>query len=513
MDNREFKQGLKMLLKIDNMLKCKLQKNQVARFSMSSINQVMCVIGLIALTMTGCQSQAMKKPVSSPKAIKLNQVGYYPHAPKKLVVSKSATYESFSIVDRNSNETVFTADLSPQTYRELSGEQVQVGDFTAFEKTGEYAVHIEGLGSSYPFEIADHVLLEALKASVKGLYYQRASMDLEQQYAGNWHRKMGHPDENVRFHPSSGSEGELSSPGGWYDAGDYGKYVVNGAFSLGQLLLLYEQYSRTLDNLRLNIPESNNEVSDYLDEIKYEMDWLLTMQDADGGVFFKLTTKNFEGMVMPEEAVSQRYIIGKSTTATLDFAAAAAKCYTNFHKIDISYAQRCLAAAVRAWEWARQNPEVAYRNPEDISTGQYGDRDFEQEFYWAAAELYIATGDQQYLSYLTENSPKLSFGPGNSWNGFMEFLGAFALIDRIDNVHLVDPLKVMVLELADELADRFLKGVQWSEEQEKEKEDPYYGGAGYGNNKRPDLSNTVFMIDALRAAGNDRARVLVAFHE
>jgi endoglucanase len=231
------------------------------------------------------------------------------------------------------------------------------------------------------------------------------------------------------------------------------------------------------------------------------MDWLLTMQDADGGVFFKLTTKNFEGMVMPEEAVSQRYIIGKSTTATLDFAAAAAKCYTNFHKIDISYAQRCLAAAVRAWEWARQNPEVAYRNPEDISTGQYGDRDFELEFFWAAAELYIATGDQHYLSYLSENSPKLSFGPGNSWNGFMEFLGAFALIDRIDNVHLVDPLKVMVLELADELVGKVshtayfqpFENFQWGSNSDQMNAGVLLAQA-YRIDPRPEYINAVYEI-------------------
>ncbi|MBW3596335.1 MAG: terpene cyclase/mutase family protein [Planctomycetes bacterium] len=52
-------------------------------------------------------------------------------------------------------------------------------------------------------------------------------------------------------------------------------------------------------------------------------------------------------------------------------------------------------------------------------------------------------------------------------------------------------------------ADGFIKGIQWDAEEGKDVSDPAYGGAGYGSHKRPDLSNTSFLIDALKAAGND----------
>jgi len=51
-------------------------------------------------------------------------------------------------------------------------------------------------------------------------------------------------------------------------------------------------------------------------------------------------------------------------------------------------------------------------------------------------------------------------------------------------------------------AGRFLKGIQWDEGEGHEKSSYSYGGAGYGRHKRPDLSNTSFFIDALKASGS-----------
>ncbi len=50
-------------------------------------------------------------------------------------------------------------------------------------------------------------------------------------------------------------------------------------------------------------------------------------------------------------------------------------------------------------------------------------------------------------------------------------------------------------------AEDFLKGIQWDQGEGKDRSSPAYGGAGYGKHKRPDLSNTSFLIDALRSAG------------
>ena len=51
-------------------------------------------------------------------------------------------------------------------------------------------------------------------------------------------------------------------------------------------------------------------------------------------------------------------------------------------------------------------------------------------------------------------------------------------------------------------ADAYLKGIQWDEGEDQDPSDVDYGGAGYGKHGRPDLSNTSFLVDALKATGN-----------
>ena len=265
-----------------------------------------CIV--IIVSMIACKKEMPPsfEGVSS-DAIRLNQIGYYPNSIKKAVVVDSTVRSEFKIVNKMTMETVFSGTLSETIPWELAGEKVKIADFSKVTQEGEYLIYIAGVGYSYPFEIKNNVLREVFVASIKAMYYQRASMPLEEQYAGKWHRPMGHSDDSVRYHPSSGKkEGFRISPKGWYDAGDYNKYVVNGSFPLGQFYLLQEHYGNIIKDNQLNIPESGNGISDYLDELKYEMDWLLTMQDDDGGLFHKLTTKNFEGMVMPHEATAQR---------------------------------------------------------------------------------------------------------------------------------------------------------------------------------------------------------------
>ncbi len=368
---------------------------------------------------------------SNSDQIRLNQIGYYPDAVKKAIVLDSTTTNTFKLVNTDNMREVFSGNLSAPIKWEIAGQQVQVADFSTFQEAGSYVIYIPKTGYSYPFEIKDHILEDAFKASVKGFYYLRMSTALEEEHAGQWSRAMAHPDDNILYHPSSGyTNGAKSSPGGWYDAGDYNKYVVNGAFSLGQLILLQEHAPQIIKDNSLNIPESGNGKSDLLDEIKYEMDWLLTMQDEDGGCFHKVTAKGFEPMVMPDSALSQRYMVGKGTGATLDFAACAAKASHSFRDYDSAYADLLLASAERAWKWAEQNPAVVYKNPEDIRTGEYGDSNFEQELAWAAAELYAVTGAQKYLEAFVAVPRKFELSSGDTWTSFMRYMGYFALLDR-----------------------------------------------------------------------------------
>ncbi|MEL6918356.1 MAG: glycoside hydrolase family 9 protein [Bacteroidota bacterium] len=418
------------------------------------------ICAMIVIVLLGCKEALPSLDVGHSEQIRLNQLGYYPNATKKAVIVENGTLTDFKVMDIDKKKIVFSGSLSKKMNWDLSGEQVRIADFSEVTEEGNYQLLLDDFGHSYPFEIRKNVLHTAFVASIKALYYQRASMPLEEKYAGKWHRARGHSDDSVRFHPSSGKKvGFKASPKGWYDAGDYGKYVLNASFPLGQFFLLQEEYPGIIDDGILNIPESGNGKSDYLDELKYEMDWVLTMQDTDGGLFHKLTTKDFEDMIMPDKAIKERYIIGKGTAATLDFAAAAAKAYRVFDKTDSIYALQCLSASKKAYEWAMENPNVAFENPSDIRTGQYGDTDFSDEFFWAGAELYVATRDTSYLDKLHRDALNLTYKPGDGWTSYMRFLGVFSLLRYKEGIPpgVYDDLKNRLLESADSLVAKAKK--------------------------------------------------------
>src|SRR5690606_20428352 len=189
---------------------------------------------------------------------------------------------------------------------------------------------------------------------------------------------------------------------GWYDAGHFNKYVVNSGIATYTLLAAFEHFPQIYTNQNLNIPESGDAIPDLLDEIKWNLDWMLTMQDPDdGGVYHKLTTKSFAGTVMPHETDAQRYMVQKSTTAALDFAAVmatASRVFADYQAEFPGLSERMITAAESAWKWAQKNPSAIYQQPEDIKTGAYGDKELADEFAWAAAELYITTRNDAYYT-------------------------------------------------------------------------------------------------------------------
>src|SRR6185437_2823779 len=180
------------------------------------------------------------------------------------------------------------------------------------------------------------------------------------------------------WHPSSGKMGPRVSTHGWHDAGDYGRYIVNTGISTGTLLWTWELYGDRLKNIGLQLPESGNGVPDILDEIRWNLDWMLTMQDRDGGVWQKQTSSRFAHFLMPEKDTLVSYVIGtgqapfKSSCATADSAAVMAIAARAYRSFDAAYAKNCLPAAETAWKWVDRHPDVVFRNPRDISTGEYG---------------------------------------------------------------------------------------------------------------------------------------------
>jgi len=419
------------------------------------------ILPLLILLLASCNSTVKEDQYQLSEQIRFNQLGYLPDAIKEFVVTDlEAT--SFSIVNAE-GKRVFKGALLNRGQWDQSGEKVYMGEFTRLRKPGIYYIALNSGERSATFKIDVDLFHEALSASIKSFYFQRASMAIEATYGGNYNRASGHPDTSCNFHPSTGkAEGTLDSPGGWYDAGDYGKYIVNAAIASGQMLNLVELFPEAIADNRLNIPESGNDISDLLDEIRYELDWIATMQDEDGGVFHKLTALNFSGFIMPEDYNLERLVIGKGTFSSLTFAAVMAQASRHYEKIDTQWAKGLLSSAIRAWEWSASNPEVFFRNPPDVFTGGYGDNELSDEFYWAAAELYICTGEKRYLEYLMENQEPYIHQETNSWKFFSRNMGFHSLLingEKIDPA-LASSLTEKHLELSDQIVAK-LEGIPY----------------------------------------------------
>lgn len=378
---------------------------------------------------------------SASDQIKLNQLGFYPNASKIAVITSSPSSPTFFVINPNSNDTVYRGKLGEEMQSSNSSLKTHIVNFSAFRSPGTYILFVPGIGASYNFEIGNKVHRHVAIASLKGFYYQRVSMPLDEKYAGKWKRPAGHQDTAVFIHPSAASRerpagSKISSPGGWYDAGDYNKYIVNSGITMGTLLSAYEDFAYYFDTVQTNIPETSDAVPDILNEILYNLRWMLTMQDPlDGGVYHKCTNAAFDGMVMPGVTTAPRYVVQKGTAASLDFAAVmaqSARILQKFKKQLPNLADSCLKAAVAAWNWSKINPAVVYdqnannsRHEPKITTGAYGDRDFRDEWFWAAAQLYTLTKDKQYQPILSERIKDSMQLP--TW-GNVRMLGFYTLI-------------------------------------------------------------------------------------
>jgi len=336
----------------------------------------------------------------------VNQIGYAEKS-AKIVLSKQPA-QSFKIIEQSSGTEVYNNSFS-QTggVDPLTGFTLYRGEFSDFTLPGEYFIVSDNNDSSYSFAINDTVYQTLFKSSLKGYYYQRCGLELVDRFAGNYAHKICHTLDGI-FHISSGSAGYRPSMGGWHDAGDFGKYVVNAGMTVGVMLLGYELFPARFRFDNLNIPESGNGIPDILDEVKYELKWLLTMQDtSDGGVYFKLTASNFAGFVMPNQDNSARYIYEKSSAATADFCAVTAMAARLYGEFDPSFAESCFNASLKAWQYIQDNlgivPPGGFSNPSDTHTGEYGDGFDKDERLWASAELFKTTNEPAYLNYYELN--------------------------------------------------------------------------------------------------------------
>ena len=365
---------------------------------------------------TAAQNQVTAEQAIIPKPIKVNQVGYYSQAEKVAIIEPNAKTKTFYIKDKT-GKTVWNSKATTIKKSPFSNKIRQELNFSKLTTPGTYTL----IAGKYQqtITVSSHPYEAALKAAIKAFYLQRSGMELKKKYAGEYARPAAHMDTLVKVHPSAASPGRaagtiISSPKGWYDAGDYNKYIVNSSFTIGLMLQSYELNKDYFNTIKVNIPNKDN-IPDLLEEIMYNLEWMITMQDpTDGGVYHKLTTPNFEGFVMPKDCHQERYVVQKSTPATLDFAttmAMAARIYAPFPQY-ATFCQQAKEAAECAYAWAVKTPSLYYEQDSinkkfspAIYTGTYGDNKAEDEFFWAATELYITTGEKAYLEQAKQFAP------------------------------------------------------------------------------------------------------------
>lgn len=368
--------------------------------------------------------------------VSVNQIGYKTDDDKIAVVkSDREEEEEFIVCDAETNETVYAGKLGEAIHDYGSDLDVKRADFSVLKMPGIYYIYTEE-GASYTFEIADNPYTDIYEDALNMLYKQRCGMETDSAIAGEYAHEACHTGAAVVYGDTSRS---IDVTGGWHDAGDYGRYVVPGAVTVADLFIAYEDYG-----------------VDTLDEARYELDWMLKMQDEEtGGVYHKVTCEVFPETVGPEEETDQLVLAPISVTATADFAAVMARASILYKDIDQDFSEAALSAAEKAWDYLEGLDSYdGFRNPSEIETGEYPDSNTLDERYWAAAELYLA-GSDRAKDFIKEAASDDTLKEGLGWADVA--LYADYDLAQFDDSEISEISREHILTCADELVEQSKK--------------------------------------------------------
>ena len=337
----------------------------------------------------------------------VDQVGYLTGHDKIAMVTAGGE-QSFTLVDEATGQTVYTGQLGEASKDAMTEETLQRADFTTFNKPGRYHLQV-GSRSSYAFDIGDNVYAVPAVQAWRSYTLARCNQPIDDSVTG---LKVagGHPQDahaTVYFTDKLNKKGQqLDMTGGWYDAGDYGKYTTTGALSAAELLLAYEAHPEHFTVGQLCFPAgvaTDKQMPDALTEVKYELDWLQKMQRQDGSTFHKVAGAQWPGFdKTPDTDTQERFIYGSCSSATAMYGAALAIGARVYAPYDKAYARQLLKNAERVWQYLARTPQAVYRTDagQESGSGPYNKATDAEERVWLAAELYRTTGDAQYEQYL-----------------------------------------------------------------------------------------------------------------
>ena len=412
-----------------------------------------------------------------------NQIGYFSDRAKKAtLLSDDDDPVEFTVTDGSDN--LYTGTSTVFGYDEDSDDYVHVLDFSDLKDVdGSVYITAENGAESREFHISDDInstYSSMLHDALNYFYQNRSGINIEEQYITSGDksalaRSAGHTTDNAEIEQVwgyNGSSGTVDVTGGWYDAGDHGKYVVNGGFSLWMMQNQYETalkygYADAYADGTMSIPENNNGNPDLLDEARWEMEWMFKMivdsGEYEGMAYHKAHDEKWTALgIAPADDEMKRIVKPPTTAATLNLAACAAQAYRLWKDIDPDFAEQCLEAAENAYKAAKKHPDMLAPLDESIGGGAYGDTDVDDEFYWAACELFLATGDDSYYEDAEDSDFFLklpvSLGGGESVDTVGSFdwgntaaLGTFSFALNEDSINSKDYKKAIdnILSAAD----------------------------------------------------------------
>ncbi len=403
--------------------------------------------------------------------VRVNQLGYLPKLEKvATVVSDAKLPIEYKLLDAK-GQVVSKGQTQVIGLDSASGDSVHVIDFSSFTTPGKGFVLEAGTGKSDPFDIDAGIYNKLKYDALKYFYYNRSGIPIDKAYVANpaLARPAGHPKDVASCTADAGCNYTLDVTGGWYDAGDYGKYIVNGGISVWTLMNWYERAkylsgdTAAFGDIKGFIPESQNKVPDILDEARWELEFFLKMQVPEGKpnagmVHHKIHDVEWTALgLAPHESKMARQIHPVSTAATLNFAATIAQAARIWKDLDPKFAKVCLVAAERAWKAAKQNPGKLASQADHKGGGAYDDNNLADEFYWAAAELYVTTGQDAYLDELKKSPLDSEFSDGTKRDA--DTVGTAMTWQRVDALGKIS-LAVVPSKLPAAGRDRYRKQIE-----------------------------------------------------
>lgn len=344
---------------------------------------------LLALVLSCLDVAAVENP------IRFNTVGFQPGQTKAASVAIAAT--NFSILRTNDGKVVFSGQITGPRTNADTGERLFTADFSSVNQDGVFQIDVPGVGRSSPFRIAGDVYQPAYVQAIRAFYLWRCGTAVNGTNDGKIFAHAACHTNDAWLDFVTGQSERLPSTGGWHDAGDYNKYVVNAGVTVGVLLRAWEDFSAALQKIPLALPEAGGPIPEFLAEIKWELEWVFTMQATNGAVYHKVSTVSFGAFIKPEEEATPRYVAPWSTEATANFVgmmAAAARIYEPYDKV---FSERCRVAAEKSYSFLVANPERHKSDQSKFKTGAYDVGD-EGARLWAAAEMWQLTGRADCLN-------------------------------------------------------------------------------------------------------------------